>query len=325
MSVVAPTTTTSVKRSADTNGDELVKKQKTEPKCVKEMVDCEVARLAISLMDNTSLDLEKENDESIKALCKSSIDCKPHTAALCVYPKWIKLCKEEVKNTEVKVATVVNFPNGKSELEAVVEETKAAVADGVDEVDLVIDYASIKEDKAVGVEKAEKLCKAVKEACGSATLKVIIEAGVLESEELIKAASEASIKGGADMVKTSTGKSTLCSPEMGGFMLQAVAEATVERSVGFKAAGGVKTIADARAFLEQGEKHKNIEFLEPTTFRIGASSLLTVCRDALAEKENETSLKEATVEDVVVVEAAGVETGSAVTTSEKEKNCYQSC
>lgn len=285
------TATTSVKRAADTSGDCCTKKQKVEGQCIKEMTDCEVAKLAIGLIDNTSLDLEKETEDSIKALCKSSIDCEPHTAAICVYPKWIKLCKEELKGTTVKVATVVNFPEGKSETAAIVEETKSAVADGVDEVDLVIDYNAIKEDKTAGVEKAEKLCQSVKEACGTALLKVIIEAGVLESEELIKAASEASIKGGADMVKTSTGKSTKCTPEMAGFMIHSVADCKVERTVGFKAAGGIRTITDARSFLELGQSIKNFEFLAPSTYRIGASSLLTECRDLLSKKENETPEK----------------------------------
>jgi len=249
-------------------------------KTIESMSDKEIAQLAITLIDNTSLNLEAETEDSIKALCQKSIVSEPHTAAVCVYPKWIKLCVEQLKETKVQVATVVNFPSGEEPLDKVVSDTKQAVADGVQEVDLVINYKSIIANKDEGMKEAEELCKAVKAACGTACLKVIIEAGALETEELITAACVACIRGGSDMMKTSTGKSTLCSVEQGRFMVKAVSNSDRAKEVGFKAAGGIKTIADARAFLSMGEAVMGREFLVPSKFRIGASSLLSLAREA---------------------------------------------
>lgn len=213
-------------------------------------------------------------------MCKNSFVAEPHTAAVCVYPKWIKLSVEELKGTKVQVATVVNFPSGQEPTEKVIADTKQAVAYGVHEVDLVIDYKSVIANKENGQKEAEELCRAVKIACGSACLKVIIEAGALDTEDLITAASVACVKGGADMVKTSTGKSTLCNVEQGRFMVKAVSTSDRAKEVGFKAAGGIKTIEDARKFLAMGERIMGIEFLIPSKFRIGASSLLALARSA---------------------------------------------
>lgn len=281
-----PETTTPTKRAAESPaGSESVKKQKSIETVImiKDLNDCDLSKKAISLIDNTSLDLEQETEESIKALCQSSVE-EPPTAAVCVYPKWIKLCKEELKGTSVSVATVVNFPKGEDATDDVVSVTKQAVEDGVDEVDLVINYSRIMEDKESGVKEAEALTRKVKEACGSSLLKVIIEAGELKTEELIKAASIAAIRGGAHFIKTSTGKVPInATEENSRFMLEAISEAKAEAKenqavVGFKAAGGVKTVLAVRSFLSMAESQHGTGFVSKETFRFGASSLLKILR-----------------------------------------------
>merc|ERR1719264_743358 len=148
----------------------------------------------------------------------------------------------------LKICTVVNFPSGQEATEKVVQDTKAAVQDGADEVDVVINYKLLKENKQEGCKAAEELVKAVRAECplGQVALKVIIESGELDTEELIVAASEAAIAGGCDFVKTSTGKVKVnATPEAAKIMLEACA-AHKKRRIGFKAARGVKNVEQAK-------------------------------------------------------------------------------
>jgi deoxyribose-phosphate aldolase len=184
----------------------------------------------------------------------------------------------------LKVCTVVNFPSGQEATEKVVQDTKAAVQDGADEVDVVINYRLLIENKQEGCKAAQELVKAVRAECpqGQVALKVIIESGELGNEELIVAASEAAIAGGCDFVKTSTGKVKVnATPEAAEAMLKVVAASG--KAVGFKAAGGVRDAAQARQYLELtarillGDARRHHE-VDARQLRFGASSLLPALR-----------------------------------------------
>lgn len=152
-------------------------------------------------------------------------------------------------------------------------ETKAAVAYGADEVDVVFPYrALIAGNEEVGFE----LVKQCKEACGDITLKVIIETGELKEEALIKKASEICIKAGADFIKTSTGKVPVnATPEYARMMLEVIRDMGVAKTVGFKPAGGVRTAEDAAQYLAMADDILGADWADNMHYRFGASSLLT--------------------------------------------------
>lgn len=230
------------------------------------------AKQALSLMDLTSLN-DNDTDEIIHDLCIAANTPFGQTAAVCVYPAFVKTAistLDENHAKQVKVATVTNFPHGNAEVETAVRETEAAIADGADEVDVVFPYrALIGGDEAIGAALVAE-CKAV---CGDKALKVIIESGELKSPELIKKASEIAINSGADFIKTSTGKvpvnATLATAEI---MLNAIKDSG--KNVGFKAAGGVRSVEDATAYLQLAEKIMGKDWVNADTFRFGASGLL---------------------------------------------------
>ena len=171
----------------------------------------------------------------------------------------------------VRIATVTNFPHGNDDIDIAVAETRAAVAYGTDEVDVVFPYKALMAgDQAVGFE----LVKACKAACGeSVLLKVIIESGELKTPELIRLASEIAIDAGADFIKTSTGKVPVnATLEAAKIMLDVIKEKNP--AVGFKAAGGVKNAAQAAEYLALATSILGDKWISPRTFRFGASSLL---------------------------------------------------
>lgn len=232
------------------------------------------AALAVALMDLTSLN---SNDDSaaINTLV-NSINPKLGTpAAVCVYSDFVAEAKIALATRElshIKVATVTNFPTGDTPLNTVINETLIAIERGADEIDLVIPYkALIAGDKS----RVLKYVTESKKVCGSrALLKVIIESGELQTPDLIASATLLAIKGGADFVKTSTGKvavnATLDATKT---ILNTIKESG--KLVGFKAAGGVKTVADASDYLTLASTIMGNDYLQANTFRFGASSLLT--------------------------------------------------
>mmetsp|Transcript_49615 Transcript_49615/g.105591 ORF Transcript_49615/g.105591 Transcript_49615/m.105591 type:complete len:567 (-) Transcript_49615:107-1807(-) len=246
-----------------------------------------LCRQAIGLIDHTSLGLD-DTDDGIRALVDAAVAEEPHTAAVCIYPKFVKFVRSLQKDQpekyprSLKVCTVVNFPTGQEAPEKVIADTEAAVKDGADEVDLVIDYNLLKKDLAKGKAAAESLVKAVRAACtGDVILKVIIESGELQTDELIKAASEVAIAGGCDFVKTSTGKVKVnATLEAAKVMITCCKEAKSNgKTIGFKAAGGVRDAEQARSFLELGAEilfgdKLRLHEIDSRLFRFGASSLL---------------------------------------------------
>lgn len=230
------------------------------------------AAQAVALMDLTTLN-DSDTTQTINNLVASIEPTLGIPAAVCVYSQFVsdaKLALAERELQQVKVATVTNFPSGEQSLEQVLNETLFAIERGADEIDLVIPYKAL---IAGDERKVLEYVKVSKEACGTkAQLKVIIESGEL-SDDLIATATKLAIDGGADFVKTSTGKvavnATLAATDI---MLSTIKASG--KKVGFKAAGGVRTVTDAAEYLALAESIMGEAYLQPELFRFGASGLL---------------------------------------------------
>ncbi len=192
-------------------------------------------------IDHTQLKPEA-NKAKIKMLCAEAAEYD--FASVCVNPCWIETAREALKDTDVKVCTVIGFPLGAMTTAAKVFETKDAIEKGAEEIDMVINVGMLKdgEDDYIVNE-----IKAIKEACGGHILKVIIEACLLTDEEKARACKDAE-KAGADFVKTSTGFST------GGATVEDVKlmRASVSENVKVKAAGGIRDKETFEAMIEAG-------------------------------------------------------------------------
>lgn len=234
----------------------------------------QAARRALGLLDLTSLG-DSDTEEIIAALCKRANGPAGHTAAVCVYDRFVPQCRKALEGTPVQVATVCNFPHGGTDSEAAANEATAQVKAGAHEVDVVLPYkAYIAGDR----QTAKNLLAAVRKACGDkALLKVIIETGELRDSTVIREASRDAILAGADFIKTSTGKvaegATLRSAAL---MLDVIREMQPEldRPVGFKPAGGIKNVADTAAYLFLADSLMGPDWASPRTFRFGASGVL---------------------------------------------------
>ncbi len=233
----------------------------------------QASRQAIHLMDLTTLN-DNDTDQKVIELCATAQTAAGNTAAVCIYPRFIPIARktlQEQNTSDIKIATVTNFPHGNDDIDIAVAETKAAVAYGADEVDLVFPYrALIAGDALVG----EKMVTACREVCGSAvTLKVIIESGELKTAELIEQASLICINAGADFIKTSTGKVPVnATLEATKVMIEAIKKSG--KDVGFKAAGGVKDAQAANDYMQAARDIMGDEWVDAAHFRFGASSLL---------------------------------------------------
>lgn len=191
-------------------------------------------------VDHTLL-LQTATWPEIKALCDDAITY--HTASVCIPPCYVKQAKEYVQDQMV-ICTVIGFPNGNMTTASKVFETKDAIANGATEIDMVINIGQLKEGNYDYV--LEEM-KAIKEACGSLILKVIIETCLLTEGEIIKM-SELVTKSGADYIKTSTGFSTAGAT----FKDVELFAAHVGEKVKIKAAGGISSFDDAEKFMELG-------------------------------------------------------------------------
>ena len=233
----------------------------------------QAALTSLKLMDLTSLN-DTDTGETIIALCHQANTPVGHTAAICIYPQFIILAKKtlaELGLSHIKIATVTNFPMGSADVALALQQTEQAIKLGADEVDVVFPYRALMQgDERIGYD----LVKACKDACGDqVTLKVIIESGELKTPALIQKASEISIEAGADFIKTSTGKVAVnATLEAADIMLNVIKAKNTQ--VGFKAAGGVKTAADAEAYLQLTESILGPNWVDADHFRFGASSLL---------------------------------------------------
>ncbi|GGY26132.1 deoxyribose-phosphate aldolase [Paludibacterium paludis] len=230
------------------------------------------ARRALSLMDLTTLN-DDDSDVKVAELCRKAAGPAGRVAAVCVYPRFVPVAKKtltEQGSPEVRVATVTNFPAGGEDVAIAVAETRASIAYGADEVDVVFPYRAL---MAGNTALGEELVRACKAACQGRTLKVIIESGELKDAVLIREASLISISAGADFIKTSTGKVPVnATLEAARIMLEAIRDTGA--TCGFKAAGGVRSAEEAAEYLALADGLMGEAWVTPAHFRFGASSLL---------------------------------------------------
>ena len=237
------------------------------------------AHRAIALLDLTELGDHATVDD-VTALCTRAIGPHGKVAAVCVWPRHVAHAARQLAATGVRIATVVNFPSGNDDIDAVVELARAAQLEGADEIDLVLPYrAFLAGDHARGAAMISAVRQAVAAGSGK-TLKVILETGELVDLAVIRAAAELAIRHGADFIKTSTGK-TPVSATLGAtqVMLQVIHD--LDPAVGLKPSGGIRTLAEAAAHLAQADTIMGPAWASPATFRFGASGLLTALEAAI--------------------------------------------
>ncbi|NYH84619.1 deoxyribose-phosphate aldolase [Actinopolymorpha cephalotaxi] len=236
--------------------------------------------LAVTMIDLTTLE-GQDTPGKVRALCAKARrpdpadpEC-PAVAAICVYPDMVPVAKDALTGGSVKVASVATaFPSGRSSLEVKLRDTADAVAAGADEVDMVIDRGAFLSGRYAEV--FEEIV-AVRQACGSAHLKVILETGELATYDNVRRASWLAMLAGGDFIKTSTGKvSPAATLPVTLVMLEAVRDfrAATGRKVGVKPAGGIRTSKDAIRYLVLVNETAGEDWLDPDWFRLGASSLL---------------------------------------------------
>ncbi len=246
--------------------------------------------LAIRMMDLTTLE-GRDTPGKIRALCAKAIHPQPgdpsipSVAAVCLYPTLIPEAKDALRGSSVKVASVATgFPSGQTFRDIKVAEVKAAVAAGADEVDMVIDRgAFLAGDYATVFDEIVE----IRDACGEAHLKVILETGELGTFDQVRRASIIAMAAGADFIKTSTGKiQPAATLPVTLVMLEAIRdfEKATGRAVGMKPAGGIRTAKEAIQYLVVLYETLGPRWMTPERFRFGASTLLN---DVLMQIEKE--------------------------------------
>ncbi|MET0528950.1 MAG: deoxyribose-phosphate aldolase [Microvirga sp.] len=233
------------------------------------MSDALIAQRALRSLDLTDL-TDTCTDQAIDALCKKALDQRGPVAAVCVWPQFVKRAQENLKGSPVRIATVVNFPAGGEDVGRVTDDTQEALSDGANEIDLVLPYNALRRGD---LSTARDMVEAVRDLVdGGRLLKVILETGELKDAAFIDAASRLSIEAGADFIKTSTGKTPISATlEAAETMLNAIKASG--RKVGLKPSGGIRNVADAKAYLDLADRIMGQGWATPKTFRIGASSV----------------------------------------------------
>ncbi len=236
--------------------------------------------MAIRMVDLTTLE-GADTPGKVRAMCAKARrpdpadPAVPPVAAVCVYPDLVGVARAGLAGSTVAVASVATaFPSGRASLGVKLADVRDAVEAGADEVDMVIDRGAF---LAGRYGQAYEEVRQVREACGAAHLKVILETGELATLDNVSRASWLAMLAGADFIKTSTGKITpAATPPVALTMLAAVRDyaQSTGRQVGVKVAGGVRTAKDAIRYLVLVRETAGDAWLTPTLFRIGASSLL---------------------------------------------------
>jgi deoxyribose-phosphate aldolase len=247
-------------------------------------------KFALSMIDLTTLE-GKDTPGKVTQVCMkarnlcAALDDMPTVAAVCVYPTHVATAKKSLEGSGIRVASVATgFPSGNTSTAIKLEETRRAVGEGADEVDMVIsrghfltgDYGFVADEIA-----------AVREACGGALLKVILETGELSSLDDVRKASELAIYGGADFIKTSTGKvQPAATMPVTLVMLLAIRDhyERTGKKIGMKPAGGISTARQAIGYLVMVHETLGADWMNKQLFRFGASSLandlvLQLCRE----------------------------------------------
>lgn len=232
----------------------------------------DTARLALACLDLTSLN-DGDDEAAIVRLAERAAAAPGRVAALCVWPRLVHTALAHAP-AGVAVAAVANFPDGGPDVERAVRDAAGIVAAGAHEVDVVMPWRALVAGDAAA---CAALLRAVRRASEGRVLKVILETGELKTPALITQASRIALAEGADFLKTSTGKTPVgATPEAATLMLEAIAaDAQASVRVGFKAAGGVRSVADAAVYLDLVEAILGASALTPQRCRIGASALLT--------------------------------------------------
>ena len=229
------------------------------------------AHLSLACLDLTSLN-DADTEADVIALCARAHGAHGTVAAVCVWPRFAALARREAPQG-IAVAAVANFPDGSTDVARAVRDTREIVEAGAQEVDVVLPFAALMrgDERAVA-----ELLAAVRRACDGLVLKVILETGVLVGDALIARAAQLGLAAGADFLKTSSGKTPIsATPEAAAVMLHAISADPRRERVGFKASGGIRTVAEAMVYLGLVEQVLGASALTPKRFRIGASSLLS--------------------------------------------------
>jgi deoxyribose-phosphate aldolase len=246
---------------------------------IKKESKVEGLRLVLSMIDLTTLE-GKDTPGKVKQLCykaKHLLDTYeglPTVAAVCVYPSMVRVAKRSLGDSDIKIASVATaFPSGQASLKVKIEDTKFAVSEGADEVDMVISRGKFLagEYNFVFDEIA-----AIKEACGEARLKVILETGELSTFDKVRRASDIAMYAGADFIKTSTGKvQPAATMPVTLVMLEAIRDYYYSsgKMIGMKPAGGISKSKLALHYLVMLNEVLGEDWMNNHWFRFGASSL----------------------------------------------------
>jgi deoxyribose-phosphate aldolase len=237
-------------------------------------------RLAISMIDLTTLE-GKDTAGKVHALCQKAMRPDPsdpdvpHVAAVCVYPTMVPFVKKSLKGSAVHVASVATgFPSGQTFTDIKIQETRETVAAGADEIDMVIDRGAF---LSGNYQKVFDEIAEIKEACGPAHLKVILETGELANYDQVRRASLMAMFAGADFIKTSTGKApTNATLPVTLVMLEAIRDFqhVTGKKIGMKPAGGISNAKLALSYLVLLYETLGGDWMTPDLFRLGASTLL---------------------------------------------------
>jgi deoxyribose-phosphate aldolase len=250
-----------------------------QTRSIKTASKIEALKLILSMIDLTTLE-GQDTRGKVQQLCQKAIHLHdampglPHVAAICVYPTMVGVARKALGDIDINVASVATaFPSGQAPLSVKLDDTRMAVAAGANEIDMVISRGEFLSGN-YGMVFDEIL--AVKEACGDAHLKVILETGELGTLDRVRRASELAMHAGADFIKTSTGKiQPAATMQVTLVMLQAIRDYYYEtgRMVGMKPAGGISTAKLAVHYLVMLRETLGNAWMTPQWFRFGASSL----------------------------------------------------
>lgn len=239
----------------------------------------DAARLALQCLDLTSLNTGDTSGD-IVTLCQRAQTPFGPVAAVCVWPRFVSQARAALP-AHIKVAAVANFPAGALDFAQALADVKAIVSAGGDEVDVVLPYRALMQGQSIPC--ADFLTQ-IRTASGPLALKVIIESGELATPDLIAQATRLALDAGADFVKTSTGKTkTSATPAAARVMLREIAAHGTPTS-GFKASGGIRTVQEAKGYLELVADILGADALNAQRLRFGASGLLSDIEAVLSGK-----------------------------------------
>jgi deoxyribose-phosphate aldolase len=239
----------------------------------------EAARIALACLDLTSLN-DADTEADVIALCQRAVGVHGAVAAVCVWPRFARVARAHADHA-VRVAAVANFPDGSTDIARTLRDVDAIVQAGAQEVDVVLPWRALLADDHAA---CAALLRATRHACNGLALKVILETGELRDDATIERAARLALAEGADFLKTSTGKTPVgATPQGAAVILRTIAaDAAARLRVGFKASGGIRTVAAAVPYIDAVERQLGAQALKPARFRIGASSLLDDIEAVLA-------------------------------------------